>query len=341
MKVPMTQVLDCDQTGVQAAAHQLQIGQVVAIPTETVYGLAANALDEAAVKKIFLVKGRPQDNPLIVHISDIAMWPSLVTDLPKSALALAEAFWPGPLTIILPKSDRVPFATTAGMASVAVRMPAHPAARAVIEAAGVPLAAPSANLSGAPSPTTAQHCFKDLNGKIPLILDGGICDVGIESTVVSLENKPVVLRPGAITAEMLAQVLGKTVAVSEAVSRPLKVGERPTSPGMKYRHYAPRARVVLVESDLASFLKLLNNAAEPQTYGLVFEGEQSLALKPCITYGRAHDAVSQNKALFASLRQLDACEAQLVYARCPDRDDASLGVYNRMLRAAAFEVVKL
>ncbi|MDF3005708.1 MAG: ywlC [Oscillospiraceae bacterium] len=341
MNVPITQVLSCDENGVQAAAALLQAGHVVAIPTETVYGLAANALNEAAVKKIFSVKGRPQDNPLIVHISDLDMWSSLVADLPKHALALADAFWPGPLTIILPKSDLVPATTTAGMDSVAVRMPSHSAARAVIKAAGVPLAAPSANLSGSPSPTTAQHCLKDLNGKIPLVLDGGSCDVGIESTVVSLVEKPVLLRPGAITAEMLSRVLGETVAISEAVSRPLKAGERPTSPGMKYRHYAPRARVILVESDLETYIKLLNNAAEPKTYGLVFEGEQQLALKPCITYGRAHDAASQNRELFASLRQLDDCGAKFVYARCPDRDGASLGVYNRMLRAAAFEVIKL
>lgn len=341
MNVPITQVLECDENGVKAAAALLRAGQVVAIPTETVYGLAADALNENAVKKIFSVKGRPQDNPLIVHISDLGMWPSLVNDLPKCALALAEAFWPGPLTIILPKSDFVPATTTAGMDSVAVRMPSHPAAHAVIKAAGLPLAAPSANLSGSPSPTTARHCLKDLNGKVPLILDGGPCEVGIESTVVSLVNDPVLLRPGAITAETLSRVLGMPVAISEAVSRPLKAGERPTSPGMKYRHYAPKARVILVESDLASFIKLLNDADAPKTYGLVFEGEQQLTLKPCITYGKAHDAASQNRELFASLRQLDDCGAKLVYARCPDRDGASLGVYNRMLRAAAFEVIKL
>lgn len=341
MNVPITEVLSCDESGVQTAAALLQAGRVVAIPTETVYGLAANALNEAAVKKIFTVKGRPQDNPLIVHISNLDMWAPLVTELPKRALRLAEVFWPGPLTIILPKSDLVPATTTAEMNSVAVRMPSHPAARAIIEAAGLPLAAPSANLSGLPSPTTAQHCLKDLNGKIPLILDGGPCEVGIESTVVSLVGKPILLRPGAITADMLAKALGEPVAISDAVDRPLKAGERPTSPGMKYRHYAPKARVILVESDLESFIKLLNNASESKTYGLVFEGEQSLALKPCITYGRAHDAASQNRELFASLRQLDDCGAKLVYVRSPDRDGASLGVYNRMLRAAAFEVVKL
>ena len=339
--MPITEVLRCDENGIAAAAALLKAGRVVAIPTETVYGLAANALNVDAVKRIFLIKGRPQDNPLIVHISDLDMWAPLVAGLPKRALILAEAFWPGPLTIILPKNDLVPALTTAGMNSVAVRMPAHPAARAIIRAAGLPLAAPSANLSGLPSPTTAQHCLKDLQGKIPLVLDGGPCDVGIESTVVSLVDKPMLLRPGAITAGMLSNALDEPVRVADAVERPLKAGERPSSPGMKYRHYAPRARVLLIESDLASFIKLLNDAPEPKTYGLVFEGEQQLALKPCITYGRAHDAASQNRELFASLRQLDDCGARLVYVRCPDRDDASLGVYNRMLRAAAFEVIKL
>ncbi len=339
--MPITEVLRCDENGIAAAAALLKAGRVVAIPTETVYGLAANALNVDAVKRIFLIKGRPQDNPLIVHISDLDMWAPLVAGLPKRALILAEAFWPGPLTIILPKNDLVPALTTAGMNSVAVRMPAHPAARAIIRAAGLPLAAPSANLSGLPSPTTAQHCLKDLQGKIPLVLDGGPCDVGIESTVVSLVDKPMLLRPGAITAGMLSNALDEPVRVADAVDRPLKAGERPSSPGMKYRHYAPRARVLLIESDLASFIKLLNDAPEPKTYGLVFEGEQQLALKPCITYGRAHDAASQNRELFASLRQLDDCGARLVYVRCPDRDDASLGVYNRMLRAAAFEVIKL
>ena len=337
----MTQLLSCDEYGIDIAADLLRDGQLVAIPTETVYGLAANALNERAVRQIFAVKGRPQDNPLILHISHLDMWQPLVSVLPERALALAQAFWPGPLTIILPKSARVPAVTTAGMDSVAVRMPAHSGALAVISAAGLPLAAPSANLSGTPSPTSAVHCMKDLKGKIPLILDGGDCSVGIESTVVSLVGEPVVLRPGAITPDMLTKVLGQAVDISDAITHPLKEGQRPLSPGMKYRHYAPRARMVLVESNLEAFIKLLNNASEPKAYGLVFEGEQSLTPRPCITYGRAHDASSQNRELFAALRQLDQCGARVIYARCPDKDGDALGVYNRILRAAAFEVIKL
>lgn len=336
----LTKLLKCDEYGVLKAGELLREGELVAMPTETVYGLAANALDEKAVRSIFSVKGRPQDNPLIVHIAEVSMWQTLVADLPPEAIALAEKFWPGPLTIILPKSSRVPNVTTANMDSVAVRMPSHEGARAIIKAAGVPIAAPSANLSGSPSPTAVKHCIKDLDGKIPLIIDGGDCSVGIESTVVSLVGEPMLLRPGAITPEMLSEALGRQVEVSHAVSKPLKAGERPTSPGMKYRHYAPKAKMVLVESELCDFIKLLNNAPDG-TYGLVFENEAALCLKPCITYGKQHDAESQARDIFSALRQFDECGAKLIYARCPDRDGASLGVFNRMLRAAAFEVIKL
>ena len=330
----------CDNEGIKAAAELLKSGELVAIPTETVYGLAANALDENAVKNIFAVKGRPQDNPLIVHISDIDMWRPLVKELSPDAIKLAESFWPGPLTIILPKSDKVPDTTTAGMDSVAVRMPSHEGARAIIKASGVPIAAPSANLSGSPSPTSAEHCVNDLSGKIPLIIDGGECSVGIESTVVSLVGEPTLLRPGAITSDMMSKALGKEVKISHAVSEPLKEGERPTSPGMKYRHYAPNAKVVLVESTLEQFEQLLNSAPD-KTVGLVFENEQKNINKPCIVYGREHDPESQARDIFSALRKIDESDAKLVYARCPDRDNASLGVLNRMLRAAAFEVIKL
>ncbi len=334
-----TQLLRCDAEGITAAGEILKRGGLVALPTETVYGLAANALDEVAVREIFQVKGRPQDNPLIVHISSLAMWEPLVRAIPERAMRLANAFWPGPLTIILPKSERIPDTTTAGMDSVAVRMPSHEGARAVIAAAGVPLAAPSANLSGSPSPTTAQHCVDDLWGRIPLILDGGECPVGIESTVVSLVAAPTLLRPGGISPQQLEAALGESIAISHAVSEPLSPGERPTSPGMKYRHYAPKARMVLVESDIGRFLRLLDESGE-DTWGLVFDGEEALTRHPCLTYGREHHPEEQGRELFAALRAFDERGARLVYARCPDRDGAALGVYNRMLRAAAFEVIK-
>ncbi len=335
-----TLYLPCDGKGIRLGAQLLQRGELVAMPTETVYGLAADAKNEAAVRRIFAVKGRPQDNPLIVHISALSMWEELVTGIPEKALRLAEAFWPGPLTIILPKSGAVPLTTTAGMDSVAVRMPSHEGARALIAASGLPLAAPSANLSGLPSPTTAEHCRRDLDGKIPLVLDGGECRYGIESTVLSLAGAPTLLRPGAVTPEQLAEVLGEMPLISHAVTEPLARGERPTSPGMKYRHYSPKARVVLVEGPSKAFLRLLDAAPEG-TWGMVFEGDDTKTAKPTLVYGREHDAESQAHGVFAALRRLDDEGARTVYVRCPDHDGAALGVYNRLLRAAGFEVISV
>lgn len=335
-----TKLLDCSADSVNLAGKLLSEGETVAIPTETVYGLAANALDENAVRRIFEVKGRPQDNPLIVHIAELSMWESLVTEVDERAKKLAKAFWPGPLTVILPKSDKIPYVTTAGGDTVAVRMPSHEGARAIIKASGVPIAAPSANLSGLPSPTSAAHCMRDLKGKIPLIIDGGDCSVGIESTVISLVGKPALLRPGAVSPEMLSQVLGEKVEVSHAVSEPLKEGEKPSSPGMKYRHYAPKAKMILVRSSAEKFAALLNSSPDG-TWGLIFDGEEALCKAPCLSYGIEHDAKSQSREIFSALRELDDKGAKLIYARCPDNDGDSLGVFNRMLRAAAFEVMTL
>ncbi len=332
--------LPCEGEGLRLGAELLSRGELVVMPTETVYGLAADAADPKAVERIFTVKGRPQDNPLIVHISGLSMWEPLVESVPEGARRLAEAFWPGPLTIILKKSGRVPSVTTAGMDSVAVRMPAHPGALGLIEACGFPLAAPSANLSGLPSPTTAEHCRRDLDGKVPLVLDGGECRYGIESTVLSLTGTPTLLRPGAVTAGQIAEVLGEEPKLFHALTEPLAKGERPLSPGMKYRHYAPRARVVLVEGPREGFLRLLESAPQG-TWGMVFEGDQARTDRPTLVYGRAHDADSQAHGVFAALRRLDDEGAKLVYVRCPDHYDAALGVYNRLLRAAGFEVIKV
>lgn len=340
-KTVHTKVLSADDpAALREAGRLLAAGELVAVPTETVYGLAADAGNPGAVRKIFEVKGRPQDNPLIVHIADLEMWAPLVEELPKEALTLAEAFWPGPLTIILKKSARVPMETSAGLDSVGVRFPSHPAARAVIRAAGCPLAAPSANLSGSPSPTSAKHCFDDLCGRVPLILDGGDCGVGIESTVVSLVGEPVVLRPGAVTAAALSKTLGRPVPVSAAATKPLEAGATAASPGMKYRHYSPKAKVTLVEGTAEAFARLLDRAEEG-TFGLVFEGEDALTKRPCVVYGKSGDPASQARGVFAALRELDGRGAKRVLARCPEeRDGAGLGVYNRLLRAAAFEVIR-
>lgn len=327
--------------GIEKAAELLKKGEVVAIPTETVYGLAANAFDEKAVEKIFIAKGRPSDNPLIVHISELSQWSELVESIPENALALAQAFWPGPLTIILKKSSLIPRRTSGGLDTVGVRMPMHPTARAIIRAAGVPLAAPSANNSGKPSTTTAEHCLHDLDGKIPLIIDSGECSVGVESTVITLvTDVPRVLRPGGISVEMLSEVLGE-VEVDDAVLNRLAEGAVAASPGMKYKHYSPSAGVSLVKGSFESFRSFVEAQKEKNILALVFEGEGEKLNVPFIEYGRENDGASQAKRLFSALRSIDETDAKLVYARFPEKDGVGLAVLNRLVRAAAFNIIEL
>lgn len=324
---------------VDTAGRILRQGGLVAIPTETVYGLAADAFNEGAVAGIFAAKGRPADNPLIVHIASFDTIYDLVTTIPPSARALSEAFWPGPLTMILPKAARVPAIVSAGLPTVAVRFPSHRGACAVIRAAGTPLAAPSANRSGSPSPTTAQHVADDMDGRIDAILDGGPCTVGVESTVVSLTGKtPRLLRPGGITLEMLRSVLGQ-VEMDDAVLNPLKDGVAAASPGMKYKHYAPKAEVTLVKGPFRAYCDYVAGHAGPGVFALCYEGEETELSVPAVTYGRRESAASQAHALFGALRELDRRGARTVYARCPQMDGMALAVYNRILRAAAFRVV--
>ena len=242
---------------ISTAAQILKNGGVVAIPTETVYGLAANALDTNAVKKIFEAKGRPQDNPLIVHISQIDEIYDLVTDVPEIAKKLSDAFWPGPLTMVLPKSDKVPGVISAGLDTVAVRMPSHPIAREIIRQSGCPLAAPSANISGKPSPTTAEHVITDMNSKIDAVVISDQCSVGVESTVILLANgQKRLLRPGGITVEMLNSVIGD-IDIDDAVLTD-SVTEKVSSPGMKYKHYSPNTNIVLVNGSTDEFIKFVS-----------------------------------------------------------------------------------
>lgn len=322
---------------IASAASFLTAGEVVAIPTETVYGLAANAYDETAVRKIFAAKGRPQDNPLIVHIASFNELFDLVAEVPEAAKKLADAFWPGPLTVILPKSDKIPDAVSAGLSTVAVRFPAHPVAQAVIKAAGVPLAAPSANRSGSPSPTNAKTVLDDMDGRIPLILDGGSSEVGVESTVITLATPvPRVLRPGGVTVEQLREVLGE-VSVDDAVLHRLKDGETAASPGMKYKHYAPRAEITIVRGTLEQFREFV---AGKDAFVLCFAGEETY-FDRAVTYGEADDDAAQANRLFDALRELDARGAKTVYARCPALSGVGLAVYNRLIRAAGFHLVEL
>ena len=343
METKLIKITHADNVSVyEEAAQLLKDGQVVAIPTETVYGLAGNAYSEDAVKRIFVAKGRPQDNPLIVHISEFSEIYDLVSEVPEKAKLLADAFWPGPLTMILPKSDRVPLCVTGGLNTVAVRCPLHPVANRLIKASGLPLAAPSANLSGKPSPTKAQHVFNDLQGRVPMVIDGGDCAEGVESTVVTLATPvPKLLRPGNITISQLKNVLGQ-VEVDDAVLNPLKSGERVSSPGMKYKHYSPEANIVILCGDYDSFCRYVNSHSDSCTYAMVFDGEGEGLDVPYIPYGTSENYRELSHALFDSLRALDEKGADVCYVRCPDRNnDDNLAVLNRLLRAASFQVVDL
>ena len=338
MKTDIITITNINQQAdeIALAAGYLRAGELVAIPTETVYGLGANALDGEAVKKIFAAKGRPQDNPLIVHIADVSELYGIAREVPDAALKLAEAYWPGPLTIILPKSDAIPEEVSAGLDTVAIRMPSHPVANAVIRAAGVPVAAPSANISGFPSPTAAQYVIDDMNGRIACIVDGGDCEFGIESTVVTLAtDPPQLLRPGAVTLEQLQAVLGE-VTVNQAVLHPLAEGAKAASPGMKYKHYAPKAEISIVRGDLAAFIAYCHRHPEDADAALVFEGEEDRTPLPCVTFGKEADSLTQAHRLFDALRELDAMGAKKVFARSPSTEGVGLGVCNRLYRAAAF-----
>ena len=337
-----TQVLPVNEESIALAAKLLQQGELVALPTETVYGIAADARNGEAVKKIFEAKGRPQDNPLIVHICGMEMLHGIVSEVPERAKKLAAAFWPGPLTMVMPRGPEVSEVTCAGLDTVGVRMPSHPVVQAVIKASGVAFAAPSANLSGKPSPTNAQDTFVDMDGRLPLILDGGESAVGVESTVVAVTGEhPMILRPGYVTKEQMEAVLGEEVLVNHAILEKLKDGEVARSPGMKYKHYAPKADVTLLDGSFEQFKAYVDAHADQNPSCLCFTGEAEKLEVPCVEYGREGDGADQAKHIFRSLRALDEQGDSVVYARCPRKDGLSMAVYNRLIRAAAFRVIKL
>ena len=322
------------------AGEIIRRGGLVVFPTETVYGLGANALDAEAAKKVYAAKGRPSDNPLITHIAtpeDADKY--AVTN--ETSRRLARAFMPGPLTVILPKRDCIPLATTGGLDSVGIRCPENKIARRLIAAAGVPIAAPSANLSGKPSPTRAAHVRYDLDGKVDMILDGGDCTVGVESTIVKVDGgRLTLLRPGGITLDML-RALFDDVSVAEAVTGKLPEGVRPLSPGMKYRHYAPSAPLYLVGGDDAK-RRAYFSAADADTLLLVFDEEVGLfPTHRVIAIGGEDDIAAQVKRLFAALREADAAGAKKILAPLPAKTGLSLALYNRMIRAAAHNIITL
>lgn len=329
---------------IKKAAEIIKNGGLVGMPTETVYGLGANALNPKAVLDIFKAKGRPADNPLIVHISDVSQIEkfSLAEEIPEYAKILAKKFWPGPLTMIVKKGKAVPDEVSAGLDTVAIRFPSHPVAQKLISFAGLPVAAPSANLSGSPSPTTPQHVMRDLKGKIPAIIDGGICNVGLESTVITLtENPPRLLRPGGITLEQLRDALGE-VALDDAVLHKLKEGRRAASPGMKYKHYAPKANVTILKGGNRDFYDFVNANSHSNRAVICYDEDAPFIKGNKFLLGSKSDSAQQAHRLFDVLRQIDLNpEITAVYARCPDINGVGLAVYNRLIRAAGFEVKDL
>ncbi len=328
-----------DENTAQIAADYLREGALVALPTETVYGLGANGLNEEAVRNIFIAKGRPQDNPLILHIAepkDLSLW---CREIPESAWALAEKFWPGPLTLVLPAAPQVPKRTTGGLSTVAVRCPQTEITRDIIRRAGVPIAAPSANLSGKPSTTTAAHVLHDYgqDGPLAAIVDGGPCQVGVESTIVDLSGeRPRLLRPGGISPEQLREVLGE-LEVDRAVTAQISADTVVRAPGMKYKHYAPQAQVTIVEGSALAAARYIRARLGPETAVLCFEEELSLyPAGSALAYGRQALPESLSAGLFSALRALDRGDVAQIYARCPSGGGVNYAVQNRLKKAAGF-----
>jgi len=331
-----------DEIIINKAAEVIRSGGLVAIPTETVYGLAGSALLEDSARKIYAAKGRPADNPLIVHLAEPED-AELYGETTPLYYRLAEKFMPGPLTVILRKKENIPDTVTAGGATAAFRCPSHPIAHRLIEVSGHPIAAPSANSSGFPSPTNALHVKADMDGKIDMILDGGECEIGVESTVVKLNDDGcTILRPGAVTEDMLADVCGK-VTISPAVIEPTLVDEKnPESPGMKYKHYSPTAEVILIDAPLDVFADHINSHGEGK-YGVFTPADEARLYTGGIMLitGETDNASQLSHSLFTLLRNADELGLDTVYVRCPPKSGEYLAVYNRIVRAAGCRITKL
>lgn len=323
------------------AAEILRRGGLLGIPTETVYGLGANGLNPDAVGRIFAAKGRPQDNPLILHIPSADWLERYCVDIPDTAYALAERFWPGPLTMVLRRKRVVPDVVTAGLDTVGMRCPAHPVCRAILTAADVPVAAPSGNTSGRPSPTTAAGMLEDMDGKIDGIVDGGPCAVGVESTIVDLTVMPPrLLRPGGVTLEQLRDALGEVV-VDPAVTRLMGAGEQPRAPGMKYRHYAPKAPVTVVQGGPAAAARYIQAHMAPGDGVICFDEYAGLfAGHPLEQLGPSTDVPEQARRVFEALRWFDGTGVSRIWAQCPAAAGIGLAVANRLNKAAGFHIVR-
>lgn len=338
---------------ISQAANILRQGGLVAFPTETVYGLGADGLNAEAAAKIYTAKGRPSDNPLIIHIADIDAVYNLADNISEKARALMEAFWPGPLTVILKKKSIVPDSTTGGLDTVAIRMPSHPDAMRLIRESGVYIAAPSANTSGRPSPTTASHVIEDMDGRINMILDGGAVGIGIESTIVDMSGEvPTILRPGYITKEMLTQIVGP-VEIDRALIEP-DPNLRPKAPGMKYTHYAPKGSLTIVESaeDTAFVTQNVIDKINELVQNKEGEGASVAVLttadnqnvyhcRNIVLLGAHADGVTVAARLYAALRECDALGAEYIYSEAFDRDELGGAIMNRLLKAAGHKVISV
>ena len=340
-----TEILNIGPNTIIKASDYLKNGQVVAIPTETVYGLAANAMDDEAVRKIFAAKGRPADNPLIVHIYDQSQITLLAKNVKSTAKKLIDKFWPGPLTLVMQKKKAVSSVITAGLDTVAIRMPQHPVAYSILAECKLPLAAPSANISGKPSPTNAEQVYEDMNGKIPLIVDGGSCEIGLESTVVDVSvDPPCILRPGAVTKEMLESVIGQ-VDTDSAINKPHKEGTAAKSPGVKHQHYAPDAEMEIVKGVEVSVSRYVNRAILKD----ITEGKRSVVLC-CKEHARNYpfdkiilgsiykpETIAEN--LFNSLREIDKKKYDKAYVQFYESGGINAAIMNRLLKAANHNVI--
>lgn len=335
-----------DAAQMQEAGELIARGELVAFPTETVYGLGGDALDPDAARKIYEAKGRPSDNPLIVHIADISDLERIAREVPQQARVLAEAFWPGPLTMIVWKNEAVPYATTGGLETVAVRMPNHPVALELIRRSGKLIAAPSANTSGRPSPTEAAHVYEDMQGRIPLILDGGTVGIGIESTIIDLTEKPaMVLRPGYITPQMLSEVLGEEVIVDPGLIAADDT-KKPKAPGMKYRHYAPKADMVIVDGERDAVVAEINarvwGARGKGQKAAVIATEETKGLYDAdvvLSMGSREDEDSIARQMYSILRDCDDLEVQVIYSESFKTPRIGQAIMNRLLKAAGHHVV--
>ena len=343
-----TKVVKTTEEELIEAAAILKKGGLVAFPTETVYGLGADALNEEAARKIYAAKGRPSDNPLIAHVAKKEDIEPLVREIPEAGKKLMDAFWPGPLTLIFPKSGRVPKGTTGGLDTVAVRMPSDPVARRLIELAGTPVAAPSANTSGRPSPTPAEHVRQDMDGRIEMIVDGGPVGIGVESTIVDVTGEiPMVLRPGAITMEMLKKCVG-AVEIDPAILGPVSQDFKPKAPGMKYRHYAPKADLTIVSGETEDVVRAISRmAAERESEGLsvgIICTDETRALYPCgvvrsMGVRARQETIAHN--LYAVLREFDDLNADVIYSESFEGGELSQAIMNRLCKAAGYHMMNV